>query len=88
MRKRPELFIDITGPDGNIYFILAKASQILRKHQRINDYNNLRDDVCKSKSYDEALYKVNQVIELIDISEDSVLEEYLRKGKLAYQQNN
>lgn len=45
--QRPKLYIDITGPDGNIYFILAKVSNIMKKKRRINDFNELRDTVYK-----------------------------------------
>ncbi len=78
--QRPKLYIDITGPDGNIYFILAKVSNILKKKRRINDFNELRDTVYKG-SYYQALYNINKIIELIDTSREQILESYIMRGK-------
>ena len=78
--KREKLFIDITGPDGNIYFILAKVQMIMKKQRRINDFNELKEKIYKG-SYYQALYRINQKIELIDISHDQVLESYLNRGE-------
>ena len=72
--------IDISGPDGNIYVILAKVMEILRRQRRITDWNNVRDAVYNSKSYSQALCEVNKVVELIDLSEDKILEKRLKEG--------
>lgn len=77
---KPELLIDITGPDGNIYVILGKVMQILRKQRMITDWNNLRDAVTTSHSYSRALYEINKVVSLIDLSKDKVLEKRLKEG--------
>ena len=78
--QRPKLYIDITGPDGNIYFILAKVSNILKERRRTNDFNELRDTVYKG-SYYQALYNINKIIELIDTSQEQILESYIMRGK-------
>lgn len=78
--QRPKLYIDITGPDGNIYFILAKVSNILKERRRTNDSNELRDTVYKG-SYYQALYNINKIIELIDTSREQILESYIMRGK-------
>ena len=57
--KREKLFIDITGPDGNIYFILAKVQMIMKKQRRIKDFNELKEKIYKG-SYYQALYRINQ----------------------------
>lgn len=78
--ERPKLEIDISGPDGNIYVIMGKVMQILRKQRRITDWNNLRDAITSSKSYANALKEVNKVVELIDLSDDKILDRYLKEG--------
>lgn len=78
--KRPELVIDISGPDGNIYAIMAKVMQILRKQKRYTDWNNLRDEIVSSKSYKNALREINKVVKLIDSSEEHLLDGYLKEG--------
>lgn len=75
--QRTKLRIDITGPDGNIYFLLIKVREILRKQKRINDYNELWEEIQKG-SYSRALYLINQVVELVDISETKALTKLLK----------
>ena len=78
--EKPILEIDISGPDGNIYFIMAKVMQILRKQRRYTDWNNLRDAITSSKSYTNALREINKVVELVDISAEGLLDKYLKEG--------
>lgn len=78
--KREKLFIDITGPDGNIYFILAKVQMIMKRQKRINEFNELREKIYNG-SYYQALYRINKKIELIDTSRDQVLQNYLDRGE-------
>ena len=78
--EKPVLEIDISGPDGNIYVIMAKVMQILRKQRRYTDWNNLRDAITSSKSYANALREINKVVELVDISVEGVLDKYLKEG--------
>ena len=68
MLKKPRVEFDSKGENGNIYNILGLCSKVLRKEQRINDYNTLRDEVYASQSYQEALVKIRKVIDLVDIS--------------------
>ena len=84
MRKEI-LAIDFTGPDGNIYFLLGLVSNVLKKQRRITDFNNLRDMVFNSKSYGEALYHINEVVELADTSNTFNLAEHIRNGKLMFE---
>jgi len=75
--RKPELQIDITGPDGNIYFMLIRTREVLRKKRRLNDYNILQAKVFNSKSYKQAVNEINQVVKLIDISERQELTKLL-----------
>ena len=79
MRKL-EMYIDITGPDGNMHFILERVSQIMRKARRIIEFNELRDKIYQGTYY-QGLYRINKVIEMIDTSEEQILEEFIRRGQ-------
>lgn len=78
--NKPIMYIDITGPDGNIYFILGKVSSIMKKARRITEFNDLRDKIYQG-TYFQALYRINKVITMIDISEEQILAGFIEKGR-------
>ena len=49
-----------------IFAILAMVRRELQKQRRITDYNNLRDRVTSSGSYEEALAIIRETVNLID----------------------
>ena len=51
---------------GNIFHLLALVRAAMHKARRINEYNDLRDDVLACSSYDEALGIIRQHVTLID----------------------
>lgn len=63
---KPTIHFHSRGESGNIYWILGAVRQALRKQRRIIDYNNLRDRVTASHSYDEALAIIREYVDLID----------------------
>ncbi len=65
--KKPIIKINSDGEQGNIFYILALASNALRRQYRIADYNELRDRVYNSKNYKEALAIVREYVEIVDI---------------------
>lgn len=87
MRKKPLVYIDIDGPDGNVLFMLSKVRDALRKERRINDYNELRDKVLQSR-YPQGIYQMSELVEFIDISESQTLKEKIRQGKIIDEQLN
>lgn len=80
MVRKPIMYIDITGPDGNIYFILGKVSDIMKKARRITEFNNLRDQVYQG-TYFQALYRISKVITMVDTSEAQILAGFIEKGR-------
>ncbi len=68
--QKPRVEFDSQGASGNIYYILGLCSKALRKQQRINDYNQLRDNVFASKSYKDALVIIRKVIDLVDVRDN------------------
>lgn len=85
MRKKPIVYIDIDGPDGNVLFMLSKVKDALRKERRINDYNELRDKVFQSR-YPQGIYQMSELVEFIDISDSQTLAEKIKQGKIIDQQ--
>ena len=85
MRKKPIVYIDIDGQDGNVIFMLAKVKDALRKERRINEYNELRDKVLQSK-YPQGIYQMSELVKFIDISDSQTLAEKIRQGKIIDQQ--
>ena len=61
MKKRIMVTIASNGPEGNIYAILAKVRAGL-----MQKYNDLCCDVFNCESYQEAIARIRQDIELID----------------------
>lgn len=66
MVKKATVHFHSRGESGNIYAILAKTSAALLKAGRIGEFNELRDAVTASRSYEEALKRIREKIELID----------------------
>lgn len=66
--RKPELHYDSKGATGNIFVILSNAQKILRGKRRINDFNELREKVLHSNSYEEALKCLAEIFVLIDKS--------------------
>lgn len=65
--KKPQITIKSNGEQGNIFLILALASNALRRQYRISDYNELRDRVYDCNNYREALAITREYVEIIDI---------------------
>ena len=65
--NKPRVEIHSQGPEGNIYFIIGKARDALRKARRISEYNDMWERVQKSKSYPAALAEIRKEIDLIDL---------------------
>ena len=63
---KPTVTFESSGMSGNIYAILGRVKDALRKERRINDYNTMRDRVLSSGSYDEALGIIREYVVLID----------------------
>lgn len=64
-KRKPVMQIDFNGSEGNIYFILAKAAELLKRAfstdqtQRISE---MRMRVMQSHSYTEALQIVGEYV--------------------------
>jgi hypothetical protein len=66
MEKRITVTIASRGAGGNIYAILGEVQRAMRKAMLITAYNDLRDDVLNSGSYEDAIKRIRQTVNLID----------------------
>lgn len=66
MDKRITVTIASNSHEGNIYAILGKVRQEMRKRQLIQKYNDLYFDVLNSDSYTAAIARIRQDINLVD----------------------
>lgn len=64
--RKPEIHFESCHESGNIFVILALVRREMQKQRRITDYNNLRDRVTASGSYQEALAIIRETVNLID----------------------
>ena len=66
MTEQPTIHFRSRHESGNIFVILALVRLEMQKQRRITDYNNLRDRVTASGSYQEALAIIRETVNLID----------------------
>lgn len=64
-KDKPIVEYDPYGHTGNIYWILGEVSKIMRKQRRIIAFNDLRDRVFESQSYEEALAIIGEEVTLV-----------------------
>ena len=63
---KPVVKYNPRGESGNIFFILAKVRDALRKQRRIQDYNDCWEKVQQCNSYEDALNVIREYVELIE----------------------
>lgn len=68
--EKPTIIYDSRGETGNIYYLIGQLQQIMRKQRRYTDFNNLRDRIFESSSYEEALAIIGEEVELVDIARE------------------
>ena len=67
---KPTIIYDSRGETGNIYYLIGQLQQIMRKQRRYTDFNNLRDRIFESGSYEDALTIIGEEVELVDIARE------------------
>lgn len=65
-KKKKAIHFKSQGESGNIYAILAKVSSFMLKQKRIPEFNDLRERVYASGSYESALGILREEVDLID----------------------
>nr|DAN69562.1 MAG TPA: hypothetical protein [Caudoviricetes sp.] len=63
---KPTVKFNKSKESGNIFAILSKVREELRKHRRISEFNNLWDKIQGCKSYEEALEHIRELVDLVE----------------------
>lgn len=83
-RLRPSVEIDFEGQEGNIFFIIAKVTQVLNFMGDRDDSKQMVEEIKQAGSYDSALEIVSRYARLIPTSGDAQLRALLRKIEEQY----
>ena len=62
MDERPKPTCQLTGGDGNIFFILGRVSRTLKENGKVEQAKEVSDRVMASRSYDEALQIIMEYV--------------------------
>ena len=63
---KPTVIFNRSKESGNIFAILSKVREELRKQRRISEFNELWDKIQGCKSYEEALEHIRKVVDLVE----------------------
>lgn len=64
---KPELFIDLNGPDGNVFMVIGKAARVLRKAGLEEEAEEMQERLPNCDSYEDALNMVREYVELYEM---------------------
>lgn len=73
-KSKPAMQIDFNGPEGNIYFILAKAAELLKQSfipDQTKRIDKMKNRVIQSQSYSEALQIIEEYVNIYPIKNSS-----------------
>ncbi len=62
MKPKTDIRVRLTGEDGNIFFILGRVREALRRGGRPDLADEVTEAVTHSKSYEEALTKFTEYV--------------------------
>lgn len=56
--KYPDITIQLTGEDGNIFYILGRVRKLMKQHGILDQFRQFQDEVYESDNYNQALQVV------------------------------
>lgn len=74
IREQSLIFIDLSGENGNVFYVLGVVKKELQKKDRLSDYEELYERVKACDNYKEALGIINEYVVLYDTSHRYQLE--------------
>lgn len=74
IREQSLIFIDLSGENGNVFYVLGVVKKELQKKDRLSDYEELYERVKACDNYKEALDIINEYVVLYDTSHRYQLE--------------
>lgn len=63
---KPKLRIDLRGQDDNIFVVIGRAAEILKRSNKRDEANEMKNRVIKQKSHASALKVINEYVQLIE----------------------
>ena len=64
---KPILHIDLNGSDGNIFVVIGRAAELLKRDNQRDKANNMKNRVIVQESYEDALKVINEYVEIKEI---------------------
>ena len=74
IREQSLIFIDLSGENGNVFYVLGVVKKELQRKDRLSDYEELYERVKACDNYKEALGIINEYVVLYDTSHRYQLE--------------
>lgn len=74
IREQSLIFIDLSGENGNVFYVLGVVKKELQKKDRLPDYEELYERVKACDNYKETLGIINEYVVLYDTSHRYQLE--------------
>lgn len=74
IREQSLIFIDLSGENGNVFYVLGVVKKELQKKDRLSDYEELYERVKACDNYKESLGIINEYVVLYDTSHRYQLE--------------
>ena len=68
--SKPTIYFSKEAESGNIFYLLGMVQKAMRKQDRLDAFNSLRDRVFASGSYEEALRILREEADLVCIDEE------------------
>lgn len=68
--SKPTIYFSKEAESGNIFYLLGMVQKAMRKQNRLDVFNSLRDRVFASGSYEEALRILREEADLVCIDEE------------------
>ena len=68
--SKPTIYFSKEAESGNIFYLLGMVQKAMRKQNRLDAFNSLRDRVFASGSYEEALRVLREEADLVCIDEE------------------
>lgn len=61
---KPTLHINLNGSDGNIFVVIGRPPEILKRDEQRDKANKMKNRVIKQKSYEDALKVIGEYVEI------------------------
>ena len=67
MKMKPTLHINLNGSDSNIFLVIGRAAEILKRDEQRDEANKMKNRVIKQKNYEDALKVIGEYVEIEEI---------------------